>query len=283
VLRALLALLAAAALLVAWLLPPAPPALAAVIKPFSVRFTANANGDIAIIGNVVTTCPPAASHCTEALNRTASGAALNNNAYSMQYVDVDAADTPPGGAPNNSSSATLTLPAGATGSDVLFAGLYWGGKSTNAGRTTVRFRPPGTGYQALTGELLGVFGSEGAYQAFADVTALVRAAGGGAYTVGGLYAGLGEDHYGAWSLVVAYRDPTPGAPPRNLTVFDGFANVQNLTSGRTVDVPVSGFLTPPPGRSPPWSGSSPTRGTPAWPEIACSTRAVPTPPGPSPR
>jgi hypothetical protein len=189
----LLAALAVVAVLAAALLRPASPVRAAVIKPFSVRFTANANVDVAVIGNVVTTCPPGAQGCAAALNRIASGAALNNNDYAMQYVDADSADTPPGGAPNNSSSATLTLPAGAGGGDVLFAGLYWSGRSNNAARTTVRFRPPNAGYQALSGDLVGVFGSDGAYQAFADVTALVRAGGGGAYTVGGVYAGQGKD------------------------------------------------------------------------------------------
>jgi uncharacterized repeat protein (TIGR01451 family) len=222
---------------------PAAPVSAAVVKPFSTRFTRNTNGDITVIGNVVTTCPTTASMCAAAQNRTASGANLNNNNYSMIYVDVDTADTPTDGSPNNSSSATFTLP---NGGQVLFAGLYWGARSTDARRTTVRFRPPGVSYQSLSGTLEGTTGSDGAYHAFADVTTQVQAAGSGTYTVAREFATLGTDRYGGWSLVVAFSDPT--APPRNVTVFDGFAMVQSTpASDRIVDVTVDGFLTPPSG------------------------------------
>src|SRR5262249_15144161 len=46
-----------------------------------------------------------------------------------------------------------------------------------------------------------------------------------------------------WSLVVAYR--APGAPARNLTVFDGFA-VQASTAA-PLNIPISGFTAPPTG------------------------------------
>jgi uncharacterized repeat protein (TIGR01451 family) len=168
---------------------------------------------------------------------------LNNNGYSMRFVDVDTADTPSGGVPNNSSSADFTLPPGGS---VLFAGLYWGARSNDTRRTTVRFRPPGSGYQNISGSLLGVTGTDGAYHAFADVTGAVRAAGSGTYTVGGVFASLGQDRYAGWSMAIVYQDPAAG--PRNLTVFDGFAAVQSSpSSDREVDVSVEGFTAPPAG------------------------------------
>ena len=54
-----------------------------------------------------------------------------------------------------------------------------------------------------------------------------------------MQAGTGADRHAGWSLVVAYQDVTQ--PARNLTVFDGFAQVAN---GATTTIPVSGFRTP---------------------------------------
>ena len=71
----------------------------------------------------------------------------------------------------------------------------------------------------------------------------MRQAGPGAYTVANLQSGKGEDRYGAWDLVVAYRDPTQ--PARNLTVFDGLATISQSTSAATLSL--SGFTTPPTG------------------------------------
>ena len=71
----------------------------------------------------------------------------------------------------------------------------------------------------------------------------MAAAGSGDYWVGDVQEATGQDRYGGWSLVVAYRDPSQ--PARNLTVFDG---LQSVTSGGPpVAVPLTGFRTPPSG------------------------------------
>ena len=81
------------------------------------------------------------------------------------------------------------------------------------------------------------------YQGFADVTNLVKAGRSGEYTVANVQAGRGTDRYGGWALVVALQDPTE--PLRNLTVFDGYAVVQQSpTADQNVAIPVSGFVTP---------------------------------------
>ena len=85
----------------------------------------------------------------------------------------------------NSSTATLTLPAGAT---VTWAGLYWGA-DTSAGtggsaapnaanRGTVRFKAGAGAYQTVTANAADVLTSTGAatrYRAFANVTSRVPA------------------------------------------------------------------------------------------------------------
>ena len=59
------------------------PAAAEVRTPFEPRFSTNDTGDIAIVGNTLTTCPATTPNCLAAHNRTATGAALNNNAYQL--------------------------------------------------------------------------------------------------------------------------------------------------------------------------------------------------------
>src|SRR5262249_43132376 len=100
-------------------------------------------------------------------------------------------------------------------------------------------------YTTLTAPVLDISSSssDGRYQAFVDVTSLVAAAGSGDYWVGDVQEATGQDRYGGWSIVVAYRDTTQ--PARSLTVFDGLQSVVQGSPG--VTIPLSGFRTPPSG------------------------------------
>ena len=238
-----------------------------VARPFTVRYAINTNGDIALAANTLMTCPPGSVETTTgvACEDGQDGGLADDNYYPMDYVDVD-------GVPStvNSSSAMLAVPAGAT---VLFAGLYWGAAfdqgetlplqcdssqprtghaATNpAAAASAWLRAPGGSYVPVNATTFDTYtedlgcGNGGAadertrYQAFADVTSLVQAGGGGSYTIANVQAGTGADRHAGWSLVVAYQDVTQ--PARNLTVFDGFAQVAN---GATTTIPVSGFRTP---------------------------------------
>ncbi len=219
----------------------ASPALAD--RAFKPRFTANASGDIAVVGNTLETCQSTAAGCAEA--RAGTGSVLNNNGFAMERVDVDSDS-----ATFDSSSAHLTLPNGAR---VLFAGLYYGARTTAGTRgkgapdaaasalARADLRVPGrSGYERLSGELDESTEVKGAYGVFVDVTRQVREAGSGVYTVANVQSATGDDRYAGWSLVVAYE--AAGDPPRNLTVFDG---LQSVTQGRSaLTIPVSGFQTP---------------------------------------
>ena len=229
------------------------------IRGYTKRFPAtgdlNTSGDIVIAGNTLMTCPAADGRCAGAQ----AGGALNDNAFNMTYVDVDADPTT-----FDSSRATLTLPAG---SSVLFAGLYWGGDTSNGGaapapapapspptaaapnaaaRGQVAFQTPATaGYTTLTATQIdtndpAVGGQTGTrYQGFVEVTGLVQAAGAGTYTVANVQAGTGADRYAGWSLVVVFMDPAGRL--RNLTVFDGF---ESVSASLSPSATISGFLTP---------------------------------------
>lgn len=221
-LASILAALAALALAAA-------PASAQVVRAFASRFSTNTTGDMQFIGNTLMTC--SGGGCGNAQGGT--GGNLNNNDFTMVYVDVDAdAST------FCSSTATLNLPVGAT---VLWAGLYWGGNSNVAARNQARFATPVAAYTTLTATQVDVSGT--AYQGFIDVTARVVAGGNGTYTVANVRSTNNTANmFAGWSLVVVYRDP--GAPPRNLVVFDGYAEV---APGATVNLTVNGFMTPPAG------------------------------------
>jgi uncharacterized repeat protein (TIGR01451 family) len=217
-------------------------------RAFSPRFATNDTGDIVMAANTLLSCQEGAAGCADArAGRT--GAKLGNNSWDMRFVDVDSDS-----ATFNSSRADVVLPADAS---ILFAGLYWGANTTagasggsaapdaNA-KNSVRFATPTSGYVTVTADRVdeGAARSQlGAYQAFADVTALVSAGGAGTYTTANVQAGRGLDRYAGWSLVVAYHSPT--APPRNLTVFDGFVTVNSGDPPQQISV--SGFRTPPSG------------------------------------
>ena len=225
-------------------------------RSFATRFSANDTGDIAIVANTSLTASsiPAQSgnaanvvSIQNGTNGTASN--LNDNANYMTNVDVDA-----DGTTFNSSSATLTLPSGAS---VLFAGLYWGADisagpagspsivtgaaAPNASlKNQVKFATPGSGYSTITATQTDTPTSNAArYNCFAAVTSQVAAARSGTYTVANVQAGLGSDRYGGWSLVVVYR--APGAQAKSLVVFDGMATVG---SGAPANITVSGFTAP---------------------------------------
>ena len=165
------------------------PASAAAIveRPFAPRFAANEPGAIWVTGSTLMTCPALAANCAASQAGAASGAALSNNGFVMGYVDTD-------GDPStfNSSSSTFTP---AAGSQVLFAGLYWGGRTSSGGggapaapdpgaRGTALLRTPAAGtYLPVTGTVTDSAAIAGAYVAFADVTAVVRAGGPGRYAV----------------------------------------------------------------------------------------------------
>jgi len=205
-------------------------ASAQIVRNFTPRYTSNGNGDITLIGNTIMTCN-GNGQCSKGQQGT--GGNVDDNDFTMVYVDVD-------GDPStfSSSSATLSLPAGAS---VLWAGLYWGGDSNNGARNTCRLKTPVAGYANVTANQIDVNTTD--YAAIADVTTQVRAGGNGTYTVANVYSNPNNTNiHGGWSLVIVYG--LSSLPLRNLVVFDGYAHVN---TGTNVTVNATGFVTPPAG------------------------------------
>jgi hypothetical protein len=226
----------------------AAPASAAVEVPFVPRFATSVRGDLAIAANTLETCPDAGgteTTCIGGRNGEGTLAALNNNNYEMERVDVDGDPTT-----IDSSSSTLSLPPGA---QVLFAGLFYGARTSKgtgataapapnpAARGTVRLRAPGAlGYATLAAAVNDSSSIAGSYTGYADVTPIVAAAGSGTYTVAEVQAGTGLDRYAGWSLVVAYSDPA--SAPHSIRVYEGLASI--VAGEAAFQIGVEGLETP---------------------------------------
>jgi len=158
----------------------------------------------------------------------------------------------------NGSAAVLSLPSEVS---VLYAELLWGGSyqygaenvsaslgnavSLAFGAATMNVAPdPAT---ALTVDAIAATNfAVKYYLRSADVTAFVKSAGAGTYTVSGVPAtqdtNINSLNAAGWTLIVAYRDET--APTRNLSVFIGGSFVDEDSQQ---DYVVNGFCAPPAG------------------------------------
>jgi hypothetical protein len=178
-----------------------------VAAPAGLDFLAVDRGDIAMAANTVITCPP--------------GSPPDNNDCDTGYVSVQDGTV-------DSSSATLTLPAGAV---VIHASLRWGGDRSHAPDPaavgTVQLTVPG-GAPATVHASSVRTQAGAAYVAIADVTTLVKTS--GSYTLANVQTATGPNGFGGWSLIVAYRDPSPSAVLRTLAMFGDPGNdPQGLT------------------------------------------------------
>ncbi|GAA4623198.1 beta strand repeat-containing protein [Cellulomonas oligotrophica] len=235
----------------------AAPAQAANIDPFAPVFSANAHGTIVMAANTLMTCSAAgvnASTCEPARTSpdTSIASTYRNNNYTGAFVDVVA----DGATTFSSSSSTLTVPDGGS---VLFAALVWGGRvdTVQSGTADPALRDrawlavdsaTGTdrGGATITADHFAQAGTASGYQAYADVTDVVTAAGSGTYTVGNVQSSTGgTNQFAGWSLVVVVADPAE--PMRNLSVFRGYSEISNSAGNNDVSFDVSGFLTPPSG------------------------------------
>jgi large repetitive protein len=211
-----------------------------LINPFNVRYQVTQKGNITFVSNTSMTCN---NNCSATGQMPPSGTGKNND-FTQAYVDIDGDATT-----FMSSSDSLNLPAC---SQITWAGLYWGGWINNASthyavRKDVKIKVNNGTYTALTADSL-VDNSLGfnSYHCFTDITSLVQGAGIKARFTLANVAGNpnASNKFGGWSIVVVYKNDN--LDMRQLTVFEGLANIQSGSNG-TVNIPVSGFLTPPTG------------------------------------
>ena len=194
------------------------------------------NGDFTMIGNTNLTLQ----------NYSTS---RENGFNTMVFVDEDGNSTT-----SNSSKSRLTFSsennADPSCSNVIYAGLYWTGRTTNDISTnrkrSVKLRHPGGNYQTITANASDIQfpGDNNMYAAYAEVTEIVKQGGVGDYWVADIALSTGNGgatgYYGGWSMVVIYENVQ--MKPRDVTIFDGYAYVQGFTT-TNFELPVSGFNT----------------------------------------
>ena len=216
---------------------------AQLISPFNARYSNNAKGGIRIISNVSVACNGGSS-CANALNEVPPNGTSTNNEYIAGYVDIDNSPTT-----FMSSSDSLNLN---NCSEILWAGLYWGGRilpsTTNySSRNTVKLKVNNGAYQTVTAtEIIDAssLNPHASYFCFKDITSIVQSAGfRSRFTIANVVTQTGSNNlWGNWSIIVVYKNVFQSM--RNLTVFDGFANIG---IGNYLDIPIVGFHTPPSG------------------------------------
>ena len=179
------------------------------------RFLADGSYGITQSGASFLTCDIASPGCAGAQQRLG---AMNNDMYPMVPVDEAGLGTP-------SSISTLDIPAGAT---VTSASLYWSALSSSenvAIEGSIQLTSPGGVASPVAAQRVdhADLSQGAAYQAFADVTALVQAGGAGPWTASGAEVKAIPGAYAGWSLVVVYNDPT--LSPGRVAIFDGMQKV----------------------------------------------------------
>jgi RNA polymerase sigma factor (sigma-70 family) len=224
------------------------------------RFAADGNMRTAEVGNALLSCGALQPGCAEA--RARGGHLRDDDLWDMRPLDLDRDATT-----RSSSSARISLPG-----KVVWAGLYWSGAARGGGAVTARVRAPRSpAYTTVRAGAVGRARLRGltAYQAFADVTSLVRRHGGGQWWVADAPARSGPGQYAGWSLVVVVRDsfsPTNQHPPttrfsptnqrpsttrhaprRQVMVLDGTYAVGTGTGRTKLDAPIAGLTS---GRAP---------------------------------
>ena len=169
--------------------------------------------------------------CAQARDR--SGERLDNDNWVMGPLDDDWDPTT-----TSSSAATWELPAGGS---VRWAGLYFSAAG-DPSAPTARIKGPGmASYTTITAADVrsAELPAYPAYQAFAEVTDLVRSAGGGQWWVGDVPATEGRGAYAGWSLMVILEDPSVEGHRQAMVLDETSAVFQDEVGAR---FPVSGLL-----------------------------------------
>ena len=216
---------------------------AQIISPFNARYSTSQKGGIRILSNVSVSCNSGGT-CSSATAELPPNGSSSNGGFTMNYIDIDGNSST-----FMSSSDSLNL---ANCSEILWAGLYWSGRATMSSsnwniRNQVRVRVGNGAYQSLSADQLvdaQSLATHPSYHCFKDITSLVQSAGIKArFTVANVVTQTGGSNYwGGWSIIVVYKNVFQSM--RNLTVFDGFGNI---SAGSFLDIPISGFATPPSG------------------------------------
>jgi uncharacterized repeat protein (TIGR01451 family) len=188
-------------------------------------------------------------------NRANGNSIYGNDNSNMQYIDIDGS-AGNGSVTRNSSSSDLVLPAGTN--TIKLARLYWGGRIKNSdfdlkasANRKIKIRK-GTSnvYSDVTAlgiDSVMIITGYTEYQAYADVTALVKNNGAGTYEVGNAPLSTGSNadnggNHGGWCIVVVYENSNVNY--NSVRLYDGFEKVYNGSAPVNSTVSLTGLNIP---------------------------------------
>lgn len=225
-------------------------------RPYSLVYSDNIKGGTAIFGNSLLQVINKDTVNTIKMNdNSVNGNSIyGNDNENMKNIDIDG-NSGFGSVTINSSSADLILP---TGNNIIkLARLYWGGRIRNAdfdltadSNQIIKIRKDASGaysnVMAQGIDRITIVSGYSQYQAYADITDLVKNNGAGTYEVGNAPLSTGAidngGNNGGWCIAVVYENDSSGY--NSIRIFDGFQQVYNNGNPLATTVTLSGLNVP---------------------------------------
>ncbi|MEO8414867.1 MAG: T9SS type A sorting domain-containing protein [Ginsengibacter sp.] len=228
----------------------------AQLRSYHLIYSDNIKGGTALFGNTLLHIINKDTVNTIKMN----GNSINGNSIygnddeNMQNIDIDGS-TGNGSATRNSSSSDLNLPEGAN--TIKLARLYWGGRVKNSqydlsqdSNKIIKIRK-GTGgaysdVPALGIDKTTIITGYSQYQAYADITDLIKSNGAGTYEVGNVPLSTGPvsdgGNNGGWCMVVVYENNTLNY--NSIRLYDGFQQVYSNGNPLSSTISLTGLDVP---------------------------------------
>ncbi len=228
----------------------------AQVRNYNLVYSDNIKGGTAIFGNTLLQVINKDTINTIKMNDNSvnGNSVYGNDNENMQNVDIDG-NTGNGSETINSSAADLILPPG--NNIIKLARLYWGGRIRNSDfdltaypNQTIKIRKdtlgPYSNVTALVIDKITIVSGYSQYQAYADITDLVKNNGAGTYEVGNAALNTGAidngGNNGGWCIVVVYENESVNY--NSIRIYDGFEQVYNNGNPQATSVTLTGLNVP---------------------------------------
>jgi uncharacterized repeat protein (TIGR01451 family) len=225
-------------------------------RNYNLVYSDNIKGGTAIFGNTLLQVINKDTVNTIKMddNSTDGNSIYGNDNENMKNIDLDGR-TGNGSTTINSSSADLILPSG--NNIIKMARLYWGGRIRNAdfdltadSNQIIKIRKDTSGvYSNVTAlgiDKITIVSGYSQYQAYADITDLVKTKGAGTYEVGNAPLSTGAidngGNNGGWCIVVVYENDAVSY--NSIRLYDGFQQVYNNGNPLSTSVTLTGLNVP---------------------------------------
>jgi uncharacterized repeat protein (TIGR01451 family) len=225
-------------------------------RNYNLVYSDNIKGGTAMFGNTLLHIINGDTVNTTKMNdNSANGNSVyGNDNENMQYIDIDG-NTGIGTVTRNSSSADLILPMG--NNIIKLARLYWGGRVKNVdydlsvdSNKTIKIRKiTNNKYADVTAlgiDKTMIVTGYTQYQAYADITDLIKTNGAGTYEVGNAPLSTGPvsdgGNNGGWCIVVVYENDAINY--NSVRLYDGFEQVYSNGNPLSTTVTLTGLDVP---------------------------------------